>query len=362
MSVLRWLSRLIGATLAWLFNAVLSLGLFLVSAYLFTLQDSDAAVPAYITRGIAAVWLLGATWHYVKHGIVQRPYVPAAARERGKVSTRQGVLASIGCVATLVGALAIAMVVGERADWVFAGLTGDDPAHPARVALEQASVELRDVAADPAPYMAGFLVVSAVLLMLRAVGRRPDVAPAEGGATTGQRRQRRRSDRREKARGGGPAGHAGASRAEQPSYQGPSSVPRVSSSGRTLTAPMLGTFRRDDASGGWRLLQPAAGAGDLFIEAVNEPEEAQLIAARGLVQRSFEVLLRASDAVLSSARADGVALPRFTIASSVGHGAGGPSPRVTVRLRDAGSSRLYEVVSEDGMQTFVSRGAAAPAR
>src|SRR5690606_24728148 len=178
MSVLRWLSRLIGATLAWLFNAVLSLGLFLVSAYLFTLQDSDAAVPAYITRGIAAVWLLGATWHYVKHGIVQRPYVPAAARERGKVSTRQGVLASIGCVATLVGALAIAMVVGERADWVFAGLTGDDPAHPARVALEQASVELRDVADDPATYMAGILGVDTVLLLLLSGGHRPEVTTA----------------------------------------------------------------------------------------------------------------------------------------------------------------------------------------
>ena len=116
---------------------------------------------------------------------------------------------------------------------------------------------------------------------------------------------------------------------------------------------MLGTLRRDDEAGGWRLQNPRSGVGDVLILAEGEPSEGQLTAAHAIVQRSFEVLLRASEAAVPAAKANGVGLPRFSMIDSIIHAGDGRHPRVTTRLRcDADPGRVYEVTSSDGMHTF----------
>lgn len=365
MGVLRWLSYLVWATVVWLFNGLPVLGLFLLSAHLFASGEPDAEIPAYVARGIASLWLVAATWHYIKHGIVQRPFAPAGSRTR-KATPLQHALASVGCLATLVAALLTAVVAGAYADWAYAGLTGDDPEHPAVLALQRAGADLYRFAADPAPYLPWLFIVSAVLMMLRAAGRHAEgrAAALDGAAPAGLRKARRgwRKDVRhaDRATAAGPA-HAPPD-TRYPAASAPAFPTGRSGAGRTFEAPMVGTFARDRATGAWRLREPGPGVGDLVIEAAGEPSDVQVDAARTLVQRSFEVLLRASAAAAPAAAADGLALPRFTIAGSVVHASRRPSPHVTVRLRDASSGRLYEVGSGDGMQTFVGGGAIAPSR
>lgn len=356
MAVLRWLSRLVGSTLAWLFNAVLSLGLFLLSAHMFAMDDPDGVVFAYVMRGVAAIWLFGATWHYVKHGVLQRPRTRPARRAAGeKVSHREGLLATVGCLAGLGGALVTAGVVGPYADWVYAGLLSDDPAHPVQQMLRQAAEGAFRVAADPAPYLGGFVAVMLALFALRAVGAtgtRP--APAGQGEGDTRRRRRRSRDRQRSGDAGRSQAPTGTPQTTSPPRRAPQAAPRVSGSGRTITAPMLGAFRRDDEAGGWRLMSPRDDVGGLLIKAQGEPREAQFVAAHAIVQRTFEVLLRAADAAAPAAKADGMALPRFTVADSVVHDEGGERPRVTIRLRAQDGGRVYEVSSTDGMQTFVA--------
>jgi hypothetical protein len=116
---------------------------------------------------------------------------------------------------------------------------------------------------------------------------------------------------------------------------------------------MLGVLRRDDGAGGWRLANPRSDVGSLLIQAAGEPTSAQMEIGRSLVQRSFEALLRASEAARPAAQANGVGLPRFTVSESiVGAGKTG-HPTVTMRLKCEGdAARTYEVTSTDGMQTF----------
>ena len=116
---------------------------------------------------------------------------------------------------------------------------------------------------------------------------------------------------------------------------------------------MLGVLRRDDSAGGWRLANPRAEVGSLVIRADGEPTSAQMEIGRSLVQRSFEALLRASEAARPAAQANGVGLPRFTVADSVVGEVKGDHPTVTMRLKCEGdAARTYEVTSTDGMETF----------
>jgi hypothetical protein len=116
---------------------------------------------------------------------------------------------------------------------------------------------------------------------------------------------------------------------------------------------MLGVLRRDDGAGGWRLANPRTDVGSLLILAEGEPTSAQMEVGRSLVQRSFEALLRASDAARPAAQANGVGLPRFTVAESIVGDATSGHPSVTMRLKCEGdAARTYEVTSKDGMQTF----------
>ena len=73
--------------------------------------------------------------------------------------------------------------------------------------------------------------------------------------------------------------------------------------------------------------------------------------ARTLVQRSFETLLRASDAARPAAQQRGVGLPRFTIAAV--RVATAAPPSVTLHPRcDGDAGHEYVVVSTDNLRTF----------
>lgn len=116
---------------------------------------------------------------------------------------------------------------------------------------------------------------------------------------------------------------------------------------------MLGVLGRDDGAGGWRLANPRTDVGSLLILAQGEPTTVQMEIGRSLVQRSFEALLRASEAARPAAQANGIGLPRFTVAESIVRDAKGGHPAVTMRLKCEGdATRTYEVTSTDGMQTF----------
>lgn len=360
MPVLLWLVRLLGSTVAWLVNVTLSLGLFLLSAHLFALDDADAAVPGYILRGIAAIWLFAATWQYLKHGVLQRPK-PKPAQHKIKIGTKEGLLSTLGCFATI-GAIAVtAVVVGPYADWAYAGLVGDDPTHPARVAMHDLARRAEGLAADPERvfgYGVALVVGLIVLRVVTAVGRRRQ-EPTEAGESRRQRSRRRReaaaSTPRQAPTQAAPAGTpTPAARGDaHVAHPPPSSKPRTSRSGRTIDDPLLGTLHRDDGAGGWRRAPGGANVGGLVIEAEGEPTPQQMEIGRAIVQRSFEVLLRASDAARPAAQAHGVGLPRFTIVDSIVHDDGRNHPRVTVRLRVEGdAARVYEVTSVDGLQTF----------
>jgi hypothetical protein len=356
MPIFVWLARFVGSTVALAFNLIAASAVFLLSAHLFALDDADARVPAYIARGIAAIWMFGATWHYLKHGVLQRP---KATPQQGKPKPtgKEAALSSLGCFAILGAIIATALSLGPYADWVYGGLVGDDPAHPARMVLARVMDAANALAQDPSRFFGYYIAVAIGLVVLRLVS-------AWGSRTRTpsslqQRRQERLRKHREKKDAATrreskvadvarvPAG--GLSRATS----GPTSATRVSNSGRTIDDPLLGSLRRDDSIGGWRLANPRSDIGSLVIVNSDEPSEAQMEVGRSLVQRSFEALLRASDAARAAAQSNGIGLPRFTVAESIVGEADGEHPKVTMRLRCEGdASRVYEVTSTDGMQTF----------
>ncbi len=71
------------------------------------------------------------------------------------------------------------------------------------------------------------------------------------------------------------------------------------------------------------------------------------------MQRSFEVLLRSSEAARPKAQAKGVGLPRFTIAAAVVGADTGNSTPVTIHLHcDSDKGTDYAVRSTDNLHTF----------
>ena len=114
---------------------------------------------------------------------------------------------------------------------------------------------------------------------------------------------------------------------------------------------MLGALRYSSSDGGWWAHRDD-GAFPVQLDGKAEgPDPHALDLARQAVQRSFEVLLRASEAARPVAQARGVGLPRFTIAAArVG---AGDAPDVALHLRcDGDPGREYVVVSTDKLQTF----------
>lgn len=357
MPIFVWLARFVGSTLALAFNLIAASGLFLLSAHLFALDDADARVPAYIARGIAAIWMFGATWHYLKHGVLQRP---KAVPQQGKPKPtgKEAALSSLGCLAMIGAAIATALFVGPYADWVYRGLVGDDRSHPAPLALERVMDGAQRVAQDPEQFFGYYIAIALTLVVLRVVSawgsrsRTPASPQQRRQERLRKHREKKDADARRAAKAASTAPAAAGAAPRQMSV-GPTSAPRVSNSGRTIDDPMLGSLRRDDGVGGWRLANPRSDIGSLVIVAADEPTSAQMEMGRSLVQRSFEALLRASDAARPAAQANGIGLPRFTVAESIVGDGGGEHPKVIMRLRCEGdTARVYEVTSTDGMQTF----------
>lgn len=335
MPILLWLARFVGSTVTLAINLVVSSGIFLLSAHLFAIDDPDAYVPANILRGLAAIWMFGAVWSYLKHGVLQRPK-PVPTQGKTKPTGGEVAVSSLGCFAMLGAAAATAVFVGPWADWTYQGLVGGDATHPARATLTRVLDNAERVGDNPDQYFGYFVGIALTLVVLRVVAAAGSRTTKKG--TPQQTREERVRARREE-------------KAERPA--GPSSAPRVSASGRTIDDPMLGTLRRDDNIGGWRLANPRSDIGSLVIVAPDEPTDTQMEVSRSLVQRSFEALLRASEAARPAAQANGVGLPRFTVAESIVGKADGAHPTVTMRLRcESDTDRIYEVRSTDGMQTF----------
>lgn len=357
MPILLYVVRLLTSTLALAVNLIAASGLFLLSAHLFALDDADAHVPAYILRGIAAIWMVAASWHYLKHGVRQRPR-PVPSREKAKPTGIEAARSSVGCFVMLGAVIATALWVGPYADWVYRGLMGDDLSHPARMALERVMDGAQAVAQDPSRFFGYYIAIAIGLVVLRVVSAwgsrpRPTMSPQ---AVREERLRKHREKKEAAARRASKASAtvpATAGTAPREMSVGPTSAARVSNSGRTIDDPMLGSLRRDDSVGGWRLANPRTDIGSLVIVAAGEPSSAQMEMGRSLVQRSFEALLRSSDAARPAAQANGVGLPRFTVAESIVGEATGSHPTVTMRLRCEGdATRTYEVSSSDGMQTF----------
>lgn len=361
MPVLLWLARLVGAAIVYLFNLILVSGLVLLSAHVFAQVDEDAAIPGYVLRVIAAVWLWAATWRLVRHSILLRPR-QATSRDATKPSAREVVVSSAGCLASLAVVAGLVFIVGPLADWVYDGLVHGPPSHPVQVTLHRVVDGTIAVAENPERAFAYFVGVSLFLLVLRAVtrtseGERTPVRPSP-------RKKRAQRDETSRPVPSVPAAmqqmdtvHArhqtDAAHKQAPHRAGPSSAPRTSRSGRTIDDPMLGVLQRDDAAEGWRLVNPRPQVGTLLIKADGEPTHEQMEFARTLVQRSFEVLLRASEGARPTAQANGVGLPRFTLVDSTIHAPKNRRSAVSVRLQCEGDpKRTYEVTSTDGMHTF----------
>jgi hypothetical protein len=114
---------------------------------------------------------------------------------------------------------------------------------------------------------------------------------------------------------------------------------------------VLGALRFASTDGGWWAHREDGGFAVHMAGGSDGPDAHALDLARQAVQRSFEVLLRASEAARPIAQSRGVGLPRFTIAA-VRVGAGS-APDVSLHLRcDGDAAHEYVVRSADKLQTF----------
>jgi hypothetical protein len=337
MPLLLWLARFVSSSLALLVNLAASGALFLLSAFLFTQSDEDARNVAWFVRGGAAIWLWVAIWTFVLHGVIQlakKPHDP-----KRKPSGAEMARSTLGCLGGIAAVALLFVYVGDQADWIMGGLQGGDPAHPAHLWAERARLGIEAAANEPAPerYFPWFVGVVGGVIALRvflaAVDPRRRKEPAGRQAS------------RERASGGRSRGGTATSQASTRTTSAPAS--------QTLDDPTLGLLRWESGRGMWRV-PPPAGVGALYIDTSGQaPSKVQVDLARAIAQRSFEVLLRGSDAARPAAQARGVGLPRFTIAEAVVHADQGRATAATLQLRcDGDGSGTYAVRSTDVLNTF----------
>lgn len=368
MPVLRWVAHVLQAAIWYAANLAICAGIFLLSAHLATGPGPDDRNGAYFFRLIGSVWLFIATWNFVVRGILRRSR-PVPDRSKKKPTGGEVVKGAAGCIVRLALIATTWALVGNLADWALAGLKGNDPTHPARRLLDSVLDFAVRVEASPDAYIPKILgaiaAVTALFVLLnflsappvtsrqtRRAGqqqgpgrrkgqRRPDVAAANESAVT-------RAQQAAAARRGIDEAHSGAHRAEplQP-HLGHDFDLRGSMREDRVLGPLVysssdGAWwaRRADGSFPLQLAGPADG-----------PTEEIQVMARQVVQRAFEVLLRASDAARSEAQRRGVGLPRFTIATA--RIEPGNPPAVTLHLEcEADGAHEYVVRSTDGLVTF----------
>ncbi|BCS35697.1 hypothetical protein TBR22_A49310 [Luteitalea sp. TBR-22] len=340
MSLLAWLGHVLKASVWFAFHILVASGLFLLSANVATQPEAGAA--AIFIRIFATFWLYVAAWKWLVRGVLARPEPP---QDRGRKPTgAEMARSSLGCLANLVPLPFVFWVVGRLADDAWAGLTGPDPRHPARVAAGRLLVALYfliDHAHLWVPYGVAALFALAILTIVhgkRRVERHRGATVQDANAQTLSRLRARK--------GGAPARGTAASSTGDPRHlrSGPPAPP---ARGARRLDVVLGELAWSSAESAW-WAQRQDGFPVLVAGSPDGPDAAALTQAHQVVQRSFEVLLRASEAARAEAQARGVGLPRFTIAAA--H-VGGTDTRLHLRC-DADASHDYLVRSTDGLHTF----------
>ncbi len=370
MSVLKWVDHVLGATLRFAINLVVVTGLYLLSAHLIALGDPDALNAGYAIRVIASFWLYIAGWSWFVRGLLRvAPRQPTPNRKLTATDVAKGIG---GCLLILLLIPFLVAVAGGAADWAWEGIASGNPAHPARQWADRA-IELGTAALDRPgdwlPYAIGLSVAYRILRnILRNVGSQQQT-PADSGAREQAAasanaetlaRLRKRSGKSKGSRTS--PGLDALAAATRPRTEAASQVERAHA-GAHGTAPrqssgrdrhedrVLGRLTFNQADNAW-WTHGADREFSVRIEGdATAPDPRALDAARGVVQRSFEATLRASDAVRPVAQSRGVGLPRFRIAA-VRVRAGDPAS-VYLHLRcDSDKDHDYVAVSTDGLQTY----------
>ena len=384
MPVLRWIAHVFRATFWLALNLAIVTALFLVSAHMGR-QDDDARNGLYFFRFIASTWLFAALWSYVARGLMRRP---APVADKKKVTKSEAARGTVGCVGRLILIGIGYVVLGHYAEWAYDGLIGSDARHPVRQLADRllaSGVQLTEQPEVYMPYIVGgivaFIVVYAVAGYLasprpmsaseaRKAGkaptlpgfpgrkqRRPDVAAANEAALAAARRHG--AGNAAGSAGAVGAAHAGAHRTDpappHPDHRFGKAERASAGQGRgTREDAVLGALSWSSSDGAWWARRGHAETFPVRIDGGEDgPTTAQLDLARAVVQRSFEALLRGSDAARPAALAKGVGLPRFTIAAvRIGQESGKDTP-VTLHLRCDGDAKTdYIVLSTDGLHTF----------
>lgn len=322
--VLRWLLRLVDATALCAVHVAIASALFLLSGFLLAQAEPDAVTGGHVVRGLAAIWMWSALWHFVWRGVLQRPRSRASGQQRA--SGVRAAVGALGCLGAVAAIVAIYVLAGPWADWAYAGLAAEDMAHPVWRALDRALVGFDAFLGDPQRIRRTALSIGGVIAayaILSALAREP-----AAGAL----------------RRGSPSAAVG-------------SKPGPKPSAASMDDPVLGRLLWDARAGGWRPAERREGLPKLVVRTDGAPPtDAQRGLARTLVQRPFEVLLRGSEAARLAATADGVGLPRFTLTAAVVEPDPGGGPAVTLTLRCEGDAgRTYTVRSVDGLDTFTVR-------
>ena len=379
MPVVQWVAHVIRATFWLAINLAIVTALFLLSAHLGVQPGEDERHVGLFIRGVASLWLYIAAWTWVVRGVFKRPAPPT---HKGKVTGAQAAKGGLGCLANLVPIPLVFIFVGRLADWAWAGIQGNDLTHPARQASDRAqgyALHAFNNAETWIPWAVALVVIyNAAKAFIKVTGRSrsrranrttPQTTGSFAEPTTGRShvqganeatlaklRQKGRKPARGMDRPAGErpilasagvpsaqtvgAAHAGA-HGESPRFgPGPAQEDRV-----------LGALRFSSSDGGWWAQREDGGFAVHLAGGAAGPEASTLDLARQAVQRSFEVLLRASEAARPIAQSRGVGLPRFTI-GAVRVGAGS-TPDVSILLRcDADANHEYVVRSTDKLQTF----------
>ncbi|HTV00685.1 MAG TPA: hypothetical protein VMF13_09120 [Luteitalea sp.] len=386
MPVLRWIAHVYRATFWLAINLAIVAGLYLLSAHLGR-QGPDSQPGLYIFRGIASLWLFAALWSWAVRGVLRRP---APVADKKKITKAEATRGTAGCLARLAVAAVAFVVLGNYAEWVYDGLIGSDPRHPARQWLDRATALATGVSEHPdvyVPYIA-WLAVGAVLLYAMASflasPRRMTAREARGASPVVARpgstsRKHRRPDvaaaneaALAAARKHGAAAAAGSARAVGVAHEGAhrtdpapahpdhlfGKAERTNSGQRRggREDAVLGALHFSSGDGVWWARRDGSDQFPVRIEAGEDgPSGSQIEIARAIVQRSFEALLRGTEAARPAALAKGVGLPRFTIATAVVGGDNGRNTPATLHLRCDGDPKTdYVVRSVDHLQTFTA--------
>ena len=384
MPVLRWIAHVYRATFWLAVNLALVAALYLLSAHLGR-QGPDSQPGLYIFRGIASLWLFAAVWSWAVRGVLRRP---APVADKKKITRAEAARGTVGCLARLALAAVAFVVLGNYADWVYDGLVSGDPRHPARVWADQGRTFATGVAEHPdvfVPYIVGLAIgfvllytVASVLASPRHMTAKQARAATQGVAHPGSTsRKNRRPDvaaaneaALAAARKHGAVAAAGSARAVSAAHEGAhrtdpapphpdhlfGKAERTNSGQRRggREDAVLGALHFSSGDGAWWARRDSGEQFPVRIEAGEDgPSGPQIEIARAIVQRSFEALLRGTEAARAAALAKGVGLPRFTIATAVVGGDHGRHTPVTLHLRCDGDPKTdYAVRSVDHLQTF----------